>query len=102
MSKKIVKTKLVSTNVRYIKPRQRGTHLFPKEKRMINHHRIIEEYRNADTEKRMYLFLSHRSLRDEFIKIDQRDASLGFSKKHIKSKCHMCANWRQRLISAFK
>jgi len=32
---------------------------------------IIEEYRNGDSETRLYLFLSHRSLRDEFLEIDQ-------------------------------
>jgi hypothetical protein len=37
---------------------------------------IIEEYRNADFEKRLYFFLSYRSLRDEFLEIDQRDASI--------------------------
>lgn len=64
---------------------------------------IIEEYRNADTEKRLYLFLSHRSLRDEFLEIDQREASVGFSEKPIKNKYHTCCgNWGQRLISAFK
>jgi len=82
--------------------KMKNVKLLPMEKRMINHHRIIEEYRNADTEKRMYLFLSHRSLRDEFLEIDQRDAFLGFSAKPVKNKCHMCGNWGQRLISAFK
>lgn len=85
-----------------INHKMKNEKLLPNEKRMINHHRIIEEYRNADTEKRMYLFLSHRSLRDEFVEIDQREASLGFSKKPIKNKCHMCRNWGQKLISAFK
>lgn len=32
--------------------------------------RIIEEYRNSDFEKRMYLFLEHRSLRNQFTEID--------------------------------
>jgi len=82
--------------------KMKNVKLLPMEKRMINNHPIIEDYRNADNEKRMYLFLSHRSLRDEFIEIDQRDASLGFSKKPIKNKCHMCGNWGQRLISAIK
>jgi hypothetical protein len=82
--------------------KMKNVKLPPMEKRMINDHGIIEEYRNADTEKRTYLFLSHRSLRDEFLEIDQRDASLGFSKKPIKNKCQMCGNWGQRLISAFK
>jgi hypothetical protein len=84
------------------KHKMKNVKLLSMEKRMINHHPIIEEYRNADTEERLYLFLSHRSLRDEFIEIDQRDASLGFSKKPIKNKCHMCGNWGQSLISALK
>ena len=67
---------------------------------MRNHKSIIEEYRNADFEKRLYFFLSYRSLRDKFLEIDQRDASVGFSAKPIKIKCRMCRNWGQRLISA--
>ena len=61
---------------------------------------IIEDYRNADLEKRLYLFLSHRSLRDEFVEIDQDDTANGFSAKPIKNKCRMCGNWGQSLISA--
>ena len=82
--------------------KMKNVKLLPMEKRMINHRGIIEKYRNADTEKRMYLFLSHRSLRDEFIEIDQRDAFLEFSAKTVKNNCHLCRNWRQRLIGAFK
>ncbi len=63
---------------------------------------IIEEYRNADFEKRVYLFLSHRSFRDEFLDIDQSDKPVGFSEKPIKNKCRMCGNWRQSLIGALK
>ncbi len=63
---------------------------------------IIEDYRNADFEKRMYLFLSHRSLRDEFLEIDQREPSVEFSEKPIKNKCRMCGNWGQSLVSALK
>ena len=63
---------------------------------------IIEEYRNADFEKRLYLFLSHRSLRDEFLEIDQSDTSVEFSEKPIKNKCRMCGNWGQSLVSALK
>ena len=61
---------------------------------------IIEEYRNADSEKRLYLFLSHRSVRDEFLEIDQSDTSVRFSEKRIKNKCRICGNWGQSLISA--
>jgi hypothetical protein len=67
----------------------------------MNHiENIIEEYRNADFEKRLYFFLSYRSLRNEFLEIDQSDASVKFLAKPIKIKCRMCRNWGQRLISA--
>lgn len=69
---------------------------------MRDYKNIIEEYRNADFEKRLYLFLSHRSLRDEFLEIDQSDTSVEFSGKPIKNKCAMCANWGQSLIGALK
>ena len=69
---------------------------------MKNSENIIEEYRNADFEKRLYLFLSHRSLRDEFLEIDQSETSVGYSAKPIKIKCRICRDWGQRLISAFK
>jgi hypothetical protein len=61
---------------------------------------IIEEYRNADFEKRLYFFLSYRSLRGEFLEIDQSETSVGFSAKPVKIKCRMCRNWGQRLITA--
>ena len=67
---------------------------------MRNDKNIIEEYRNADFEKRLYFFLSYRSLRDEFLEIDRSDASVKFSPKPIRIKCRMCRNWGQRLISA--
>ena len=51
---------------------------------------IIEEYWKADAEKRLYLFLSHRSLRDKFITIDQSNASAGLSAKSIKNKGGSC------------
>ncbi|HSQ83368.1 MAG TPA: hypothetical protein VLM43_01490, partial [Desulfobacterales bacterium] len=73
-----------------------------KEKKMADHNIIIEEYRNADSEKRLYLFLSHRSLRDDFLEIDQSEASAKLPAKPVKNKCHMCWNWGQRLIGAFK
>jgi hypothetical protein len=62
---------------------------------------IVEEYRNADCEKRLYLFLSHRSLRHEFITIDQSDASAEFSTKPGKDKYCMFGNWKQNLMSTF-
>lgn len=64
---------------------------------------IIEEYRNADSEKRLYLFLSHRSLRDDFLEIDQSDASVKFSAEPVKNKCRMCwENWGQSLLDPLK
>lgn len=36
--------------------------------------KTIEEYRKGDLEKRLNLFLSHRSLRKEFGNIDVREA----------------------------
>ena len=66
---------------------------------MENIKNIIEEYRNSDAEKRLYLFLSHRSLRDEFINIDQSDISVKISPKRIRNKIRTCCgNWRQSLI----
>ena len=63
---------------------------------------IIDEYRNADFEKRLYFFLSYRELRDEFLEIDQSDSSVGFSAHPIKNRCRLCINWGQSLISALK
>lgn len=34
---------------------------------------IIEEYRKSDFEKRLYLFLEHRSLRSQFTDIDMEE-----------------------------
>jgi hypothetical protein len=66
----------------------------PKEQNMIDHNRIIEEYLNADLEKRTYLFLSHRSLRDEFIEIDQSQTSVELPAKSIKNRYRRCCgNW---------
>lgn len=41
---------------------------------------ILETYESADFEKRLSLFLSHRSLRDQFAQIDdnQRRSSAGY------------------------
>jgi hypothetical protein len=69
---------------------------------MKNTNPIVEEYLHADSEKRLYLFLSHRSLRDEFLEIDRNETSAGFSEKPVKNKCRMCGSWGQSLISAFK
>lgn len=63
---------------------------------------IIEEYREADTEKRLYLFLSHRSLRDDFLEIDQSNTFVELPATPFKNKCRMCGNWGQSLISALK
>ena len=40
---------------------------------MIDNRQIIETYRNADFEKRLNFFLSYRSLRNQFEKIDNRE-----------------------------
>jgi len=34
---------------------------------------IIEEYRNGDFEQRLSIFLCHRSMRDEFMRIEQQE-----------------------------
>ena len=69
---------------------------------MEDNKRIIDEYRNADFEKRLYFFLSYRELRDEFTEIDQSDTSAGFSAIPIKNSFRLCGNWCQSLINAFK
>lgn len=86
---------------RQTKRKMKNANLRPMEIKMLNNN-IIEEYRNADSEKRLYLFLSHRSLRDEFLEIDQSDTSVEFSEKFITNKCRMCTNWKQSLVSALK
>jgi len=40
---------------------------------------IIEEYKEADSEKRLSLFLNHRLLRNEFIEIEQNNTAAGAS-----------------------
>jgi pimeloyl-ACP methyl ester carboxylesterase len=87
---------------RQTKRKMKNANLRPMEIKMLNNNSIIEEYRNADSEKRLYLFLSHRSLRDEFLDIDQSDTPVEFAEKPIKNKCRMCGNWGQSLISALK
>ena len=83
--------------------KMKNASLRPKENNMKDNNNIIEEYRNADAEKRIYLFLSHRSLRDEFLEIDQSYTSVELSAKPSKNKCRMCCgNWGQSLISALK
>jgi hypothetical protein len=69
---------------------------------MKNTNHIVEEYCNADAEKRLYLFLAHRSLRDDFLEIDQSDASVELPAKPVKNKCRMCQHLGQSLISALK
>ena len=69
---------------------------FPEEgNKMRDIKSIIDEYRNADFEKRLYFFLSYRELRDEFLEIDQSDTSVGFSENPNKNKCRPCCNWGQ-------
>ena len=70
--------------------------------------RILDEYRDADFEKRLYYSLSYRDLRDEFLEIDQSDTSVGFSagfsENPIKNKYHhrLCGTWCQSLINALR
>ena len=45
--------------------------------------RIIEEYRKSDFEKRLYLFLEHRSLRNEFVDIDMEELQTGSAAKPL-------------------
>ena len=55
--------------------------------------RILDEYRNADFEKRLYFSLSYRDLRDEFTEIDQSKTSDGSSANPIKNRYRPCCNW---------
>lgn len=64
-------------------------------KKMQDIKRILDEYRNADFEKRLYFSLSYRELRDKFFEIDQSDTSVGFSVNPIKNNCRQCGNWGQ-------
>ena len=45
---------------------------------------VVEEYHKGDFEKRLYLFLEYRYLRDEFLKIDQTESQ---PKLRIKRFC---------------
>ena len=38
--------------------------------------KIVEEYASADEERRLSMFLSHRSLRNRFIEIDRSESDL--------------------------
>ncbi len=57
--------------------------------------RILDEYRDADYEKRLYYSLSYRDLRDEFSEIDQSDTSVGLSANPNENKCRLCGNLGQ-------
>lgn len=100
MAKKLIKMKPTSTNVRYIKARQRGAHLLQGGKKMKDIQLIIEKYRNADFETRQYLFLSHRSLRNEFLEIEQQDAVEQLSAAPVKNRCCMGGFWGQSWMGA--
>ena len=41
---------------------------------MYSHQDIVKQYRQADFEHRLSLFLYYRVLRDEFVRIDQNEA----------------------------
>jgi len=57
--------------------------------------KILDEYRSADFEKRLYYSLSYRDLRDKFSEIDQSDTSEGFSENPINNDFRLCGNWCQ-------
>jgi hypothetical protein len=61
---------------------------------------IIDEYREADFETRQYLFLSHRSLRKEFLEIEQQDTAAQFSAAPVKNRCCMRGFWGQSWMGA--
>ena len=61
---------------------------------------IIEEYREADFETRQYLFLSHRSLRKEFMEIEQQDTAAQFSASPVKNRCCMRGFWDKSWMGA--
>ena len=56
---------------------------------------IIEAYTKADFEKRLYYFLSYRSLRDRFTEIDNRE-------RQSSSLCSMAANPQAEKRSLFR
>ena len=43
---------------------------------MSNVANILEDYQSADNERRLYLYLSHHCLREEFQKIEMKDRTL--------------------------
>jgi len=58
--------------------------------------RILKEYRDADFEKRLNLFLECPSLRNQFIEIDQGEVSGGaLSEIQHQKKSNMC--WFKRV-----
>ena len=48
---------------------------------MGNIENILGEYRRGDVQKRLYLYLEHRSLRREFIEIDRNELQRRYKKK---------------------
>ncbi len=64
--------------------------------------KILDEYRKADFEKRLYYSLSYRDLRDEFLEIDQSDTSEGFSESPSNKDFRLCGNWCQSLINPLR
>jgi len=63
--------------------------------KMKDNQRIIDEYRDADFEKRLYYSLSYRDLRDEFSEIDQSDESAELSENPVENDFRLCGNWCQ-------
>ncbi len=70
--------------------------------KMKDNQRIIDEYRNADFEKRLYYSLSYRDLRDDFSEIDQSDESAELSENPVKNDFRLCGNWCQSLIDPLR
>lgn len=69
---------------------------------MYNHPDIIEQYRQADFEQRLSLFLECPAFRDEFVGIDRKEGeertSANLEAKRIRNR----ANFFSRALTFFK
>ena len=63
--------------------------------------RIIEEYRKSDFEKRLFLFLEYRSLRDRFTDIEMEEKQTELQAKPIPAE-KPAGSKMQRLIYVLK
>ena len=59
---------------------------------------IIEAYKSADFEKRLNLFLSHRSLRDQFAQIDDRQRRSSAGAGVAVPQQEQNGSWVQRMM----